>query len=136
MPLLTIQALWIGVIIGLLSRTYTRLLGTLAMTNWFLMLKKGPSTILYHTSFFTKKFECSPGSTENFKFFLQGGFVTSDIVFRCDDSTYNPRHSKGIEFAHSIFRLYNPAVQSFREALQRGSIKHDLVYEEWQQPHI
>ena len=41
----------------------------------------------------------------------------------------------GIEFAHSIFRLYNPAVLSFGEAMQRGSIKHGLVNEEWR-PHI
>ena len=94
MPLLTIQARWIGVIIGLLSGTCTHLLGTLAMTNWFLMLKKGLSTILHHTSFFTEKFECSPESTRKkiltVFFFLQGGFVISDIVFGCDDPTYNP----------------------------------------------
>ena len=41
----------------------------------------------------------------------------------------------GIEFAHSIFRLYNPAVFSFGEAMQRGSIKHGLADEEWR-PHI
>ena len=85
-----------GIIIGLLSRTYTRLLGTLAMTNWFWILKKGLSTILHHTSFFTEKFECSPESTRKKKltvfcfFFLQGGFVISDIVFGCDNPTYNP----------------------------------------------
>ena len=92
LPQLTIQVLWIGVIIGLLSRTYTHLLGTLAMTNWFLMLKKGLSTILHHTSFFTEKFECSPESTKNFDdfFSLQGGFVISDIVFGCEDPRYNP----------------------------------------------
>ena len=77
-----------------LSRTYTHLLGTLAMTNWFSMLKKGLSTILHHTSFFTEKFECAPGSTKK-KFFevffsLQRGFVISDIVFGCDCPTYNP----------------------------------------------
>ena len=67
------------------------------MTNWFLMLKKGLSTILHHTSFFTEKFECSPESTRKKKltvfcccFFLQGGFVISDIVFGCDNPTYNP----------------------------------------------
>ena len=56
------------------------------------MLKKGLSTILHHTSFFTEKFECSPESTKNFDVFfsLQGGFVISDIVFGCDDPTYNP----------------------------------------------
>ena len=79
----------------LLSRTCTHLLRTLAMTNWFLMLKKGLSAILHHTSFFTEKFECSPKSTkkknfDSFFFFLQGGFVISDIVFGCDDPTYNP----------------------------------------------
>ena len=60
------------------------------------MLKKSLSTILPHTSFFTEKFECSPGSTKKkkkltfFYFFLQGGFVISDIVFGCDDPIYNP----------------------------------------------
>ena len=76
----------------LLSRTCTHLLRTLAMTNWFLMLKKGLSAILHHTSFFTEKFECSSESTKNFDsllFFLQGLFVISDIVFGCDNPTYN-----------------------------------------------
>ena len=63
------------------------------MTNWFLMLKKGLSTILHHTSFFTEKFECYPESTRKnltvFFSFLQGGFIISDIVFGCDDPTYN-----------------------------------------------
>ena len=37
----------------------------------------------------------------------------------------------GTEFAHSIFRLYNPAVPSLGEAMQEGGlIKHDLSYEE------
>ena len=60
------------------------------------MLKEGLSTILHHTSFFTEKFECSPESTRKKKltvfcfFFLQGGFVISDIVFGCDDPIYNP----------------------------------------------
>ena len=61
------------------------------MTNWFLMLKKGLSTILHHTFFFKEKFECSPGSTKNSDFFfkfLQGGFDISDKG--CDDPTYNP----------------------------------------------
>ena len=35
------------------SWTYNRLLGTLAMTSQFLLLKKIMSTILHHTSFFT-----------------------------------------------------------------------------------
>ena len=64
------------------------------MTNRFLMLKKGLSTIL-HTSCFTEKFECSLESArkkkfDNIFFFLQGGFVISDKVFGCDDPTYNP----------------------------------------------
>ena len=47
--------------------------------NWFLMLKKGLSTILHHTSFFTEKFECSPESTRKkkltvFFFFFARGF--------------------------------------------------------------
>ena len=49
--------------------------------------------ILHHTSSFIKKFECSQESTKNFDFFfffLQGGFVISDIIFGCDDPTNNP----------------------------------------------
>ena len=46
-----------------------------------------------------------------------------------------PQSCTGIEFAYSIFRIYNPAVLNFGEALQGGSIKHGLVYEEWR-PHI
>ena len=40
----------------------------------------------------------------------------------------------GIEFAHSIFRHYNPAVLSFGEAIQGGLTNHGLVYEDWR-PH-
>ena len=46
---------WNRVINGLLSRTYTPLLGTLAMTSRFLIFKKVLSTILHLTSFFTGK---------------------------------------------------------------------------------
>ena len=42
---------------------------------------------------------------------LQGGFVISDIVLVCDDPT---QFCMRIEFAQSIFRLYNPAGLSFR----------------------
>ena len=90
LPLLTIQALWIGVITGLLSRTYTPLLGTLAMTSQFLMLKKIMSTILHHTSFFTAKFKFFSQDLPNVSMVLQVGFVISDKVFGCDDPTYNP----------------------------------------------
>ena len=69
---LTIQALWIGVITGILSRTYTPLLGTLAMTNWFLMLKKIMSTRLHHTSFFTTKFKFFPRIFQIFSWFCKG----------------------------------------------------------------
>ena len=56
------------------------------------MLRKGLSTILLHTCFFTEKFEGSPESTKDFDFFffLQGVFFISDIVFGCDNLTYNP----------------------------------------------
>ena len=85
------------------------------MTNWFLMSKEGLSTILHHISFFTEKFVCSPESTKNFDvffwFFLQGGFVILDIVFGCDDSTYNPspvRELSLVEFENKslLIRLY------------------------------
>ena len=48
---------------------------------------------------------------------LQGVSVISDIVFGCDDPTYNPKPCTGIELAHSTFRHYNPEVFSFREAM-------------------
>ena len=70
--LLTSQALWIGVITGLLSRTYTPLLGTLAMTFQFLMLKKIMSTMLHHISFFTAKFKFFPRIFRIFSWFCQG----------------------------------------------------------------
>ena len=60
-------------------------------------------------------------------FFFQGGFVMSDIG--CDDSRYNPSPERKLSFAHSVFRLYNPAVLKFGEVMQRVSIKHGLVYE-------
>ena len=50
----------------------THLLGTLAMTNWFLILKRVLSTILHHTFFFTAKYKCSPGSTNNSHGFASG----------------------------------------------------------------
>ena len=61
-----------GVITGFLLKTYTDLLGTLAMTNWFLMLAKVVSTIPYHTSIFKAKFNGSPGSTKDFHGFARG----------------------------------------------------------------
>ena len=61
-----------GVITGFLLKTYTDLLGTLAMTNWFLMLTKVVSTIPHHTSIFTAKFNGSPGSTKDFHGFARG----------------------------------------------------------------
>ena len=85
--LLTIQTLCIGVITGLLSRTYTPLFGTLVMTSQFFMLKNIMSTILHHTSFFTEKFKFFPGPTKYFHGFAI--MVISDIVFGCDDPTYN-----------------------------------------------
>ena len=46
-----------------------------------------------------------------FLFFLQGGFVILDIVFGCDDSTYNPspvRELSLVEFENKslLIRLY------------------------------
>ena len=47
-------------------------------------------------------------------------------------ATHNiPQSCAGIEFSCSFFRLYNPAVLSFGEVMQVGSIKHGLIYEEW-----
>ena len=77
-------------ITGLLTRTDTLLLGTLAITSWFLMLKKILPTIIHHTSFFTAKFKFFSGSTINFDGFVMGFCVILDIVFGCDNATYNP----------------------------------------------
>ena len=73
LPLLTIQAPWIEVITGLLSRTYTPLLGTLVL-NQFLMLKKILSKILHHTSFFTAKYNFFPGSNKKCSYSCKGVF--------------------------------------------------------------
>ena len=46
-----------------------------------------------------------------FFFFLQGGFVISDIVFGCDDPTYNPSPVQELSFVefenkNLLIRLY------------------------------
>ena len=43
-----------GIIVGLLSGTCTHFLGTLAMTNWFLMLKKGLNNTTSYILFYRK----------------------------------------------------------------------------------
>ena len=53
------------------------------------MLKKIILTILHHAPFFTEKFKFSQDLPIIFMV-LQGGFVISDIIFACDDPTYNP----------------------------------------------
>ena len=58
---------------------------------------------------------------------LQGGFVISDIDFGCDSPTHNLSPVR--EFAHSIFRHYNLAASSFREAMEEGLTKHGLPQE-------
>ena len=55
---------------------------------------------------------------------LEGGFVISDIIFGCDDPTYNPSPVQELSLH-----------LSFREAMQGDLIEHGLVYEEGQ-PHI
>ena len=61
------------------------------MANCSSVLKKALSIIVHHTPFFTANFKCSSRSTKFFMFFfLQGGFVISDIVIGCDDPIYNP----------------------------------------------
>ena len=86
MPLLTIQALWIGVITGLLSRTYAHLLGILAMTNCW--RKFSQQYYIIHP--FLQQSLNVPQDLPKIFIVLQGGFVISDIVFGCDDPTYNP----------------------------------------------
>ena len=50
---------------------------------------------------------------------LQGGFVNLDIVFGCDNPTYNPFCTE-IEFAYAIFMLSNPAILSCKRSIARG----------------
>ena len=51
------------------------------------MLKKVLSTIPSHELFFYRKLTFFQ---DLLKYILLGGFVISDIVFGCDDPTYNP----------------------------------------------
>ena len=82
---------------GTLNRGhYWAFIKDLHSSSWYscndksvLMLKKILSTILHHTSFFTGKFKFFQ-DLPNIFMVLQGGFVISDIVFGCDDHTYNP----------------------------------------------
>ena len=92
LPLLTIQALWIGVITGLLSRAYTLLYlyfcnDKSVFNDEENYVNKSTSYIIH--SFFTAKFKFFLRSTKYFHG-LQGGFVISEIVFGCDNPTYNP----------------------------------------------
>ena len=74
--------------------TCTHLLGTLAMTNWFLMLRKISLQYYIIHPFLQKTLNVPqnlPKKTFEFFFsFLQGEFVISDIVFGFDNPTYNP----------------------------------------------
>ena len=54
------------------------------------MLKKVILTIAPHTFSFTEKCNFFPRSSRIIFFFLKESFVISDIVFGCDDPTYNP----------------------------------------------
>ena len=53
------------------------------MTNWFLVLKKILSHPFLHQSLNVHQ------DLPKIVMVLQGGFVISDIVFGCDDGTYN-----------------------------------------------
>ena len=82
---------------GTLNRGhYWAFIKDLHSSSWYscngksvLMLKKILSTILHLTSFFTGKFKYFQ-DLPKIVIVLQGGFVISDIVFGCDDPTYNP----------------------------------------------
>ena len=75
--------LWIGPLLVFYQVQNTHLLGTLAMTSWFLMMKKICLAILHQTSFFTSL-------NLQKSFMVLQGFVISDIVFWCDHPTDNP----------------------------------------------
>ena len=83
------------------------------------------TSYIIHT-FFTAKFKFFPGSTKYFHG-LQEGFVISEIVFGCDNPTYNPSFFMGVKIAHSIFRHYNPAVLNFGEVMQEALTKHMVL---------
>ena len=59
--------LWIGSLLVFYQVQNAHLLGTLAMTSWFLMMKKICVAILHQTSFFTAKFK----STKKFHGFAR-----------------------------------------------------------------
>ena len=102
------------------------------------MLKKGLSTILHHTSFFTEKYECAPGSTKKnfFEVFLslQRGFVISNIVFGCDSPTYNPSPVWELSLL-TQFSGFTTLQSLVLEKHCKGLDMHGLVYEK-SRPHV
>ena len=116
LPLLTIQALWIGVITGLLSRTSTPLLGTLTMTSQFLIWRKLCQKYIIHP-FLQQSLRFFSQDLPNIFMVLQGGFVIRSL---------------GVTTPHISLVLYENWVCSLNfQALQWGLTKHGLVYEEW-----
>ena len=67
---------------------------------------------------FSAKFKCSPGSTKTFPGFARG-FCHFRLCLRVWQPQIQPESSIGIEFAHSIFRHYNPAVLCCNRSIAR-----------------
>ena len=121
--------LWKFHLAGLLSRAYTLLYlyfcnDKSVFNDEENYVNKSTSYIIH--SFFTAKFKFFLRSTKYFHG-LQGGFVISEIVFGCDNPTYNPSFFMGVKIAHSIFRHYNPAVLNFGEVMQGALTKHMVL---------
>ena len=102
-------------------KTYTLPLGTLAMTSWFLMLNKILLQYYMIHPFLQESLNFSR-ICQTLSWFCRG-FVMSDIVFGCDDPTYNPSpvwewslltQFSGITTLQSLL--------TFREAVQEGLI--------------
>ena len=74
---------------GFLSRNYTHLVGTLAMTNCFLRLKETLSTTRHENHFLQQNLSVQQYLPKTFMV-LQVGFVISDIVFGCENPPSNP----------------------------------------------
>ena len=125
MPLSTTQAFSIGVITGLLSRTYAHLLGTLAMTSWFLMLKKILLAIL-HTSFFTAKFKFFQRLPE-ILMVVQEGFVIVDMVYGCDNCTYNPSAVQELSLLTKFLSIKTLQLIVSEKQCKGGLTKHGVL---------
>ena len=66
---------------------------------------------------------------------LQGGFVVSDIIFGGDNPIYKPSPVWELGFLTQFSGFTTLQSLVLEKQCEGESIKHGLVYEEWQ-PHI